>query len=80
MMATNCEGERSFSKLKLIKNALRSSMCQDRLNALAVIASNHDITRKLNTDEIIRKFAVSKCRRRQLVSDIVLPARDDANK
>ncbi|VEN39306.1 unnamed protein product [Callosobruchus maculatus] len=30
-------GERSFSNLKLIKNYLRSSMNQDRLNNLALI-------------------------------------------
>ena len=32
-----CEGERSFSKLALIKNQKRSVMCQDRLDALSII-------------------------------------------
>ncbi|KAG6456299.1 hypothetical protein O3G_MSEX009659 [Manduca sexta] len=34
MMVTNCSGERSFSKLKRIKNELRSTMLQERLNSL----------------------------------------------
>ena len=34
MMVTNWSGERSFSKLKIIKNRLRTSMKQDRLTNL----------------------------------------------
>ena len=35
LMATNASGERSFSKLKLIKNEKRTCMHQDRLNWLS---------------------------------------------
>jgi hypothetical protein len=35
---TVATAERSFSKLKIIKNYLRSTMAQERLNALAVIS------------------------------------------
>ena len=34
LMPTNCTGERSFSKLKIIKNHLRSTMLQSRLTAI----------------------------------------------
>ncbi|XP_056466856.1 uncharacterized protein LOC130405715 [Gadus chalcogrammus] len=34
--------ERSFSKLKLIKSYLRSSMSQERLSGLAIMSINHD--------------------------------------
>lgn len=37
LMVANCSGERSFSKLKLIKNRLRTSMVQDRLVNLAIM-------------------------------------------
>ncbi|XP_069494240.1 zinc finger MYM-type protein 1-like [Ambystoma mexicanum] len=38
MMVTNCSGERSFSKLKLIKSELRNRMLQARLNSLALLS------------------------------------------
>ena len=38
LMIINATGERSFSKLKLITDCLRSSMAQKRLNALAIMA------------------------------------------
>ena len=37
LMISNCSGERSFSKLKLIKNQLRSCMTQKRLNSLILL-------------------------------------------
>ena len=40
LMVTNCSGERSFSKPKRIKNELRSTMHQERLNRLRWWASN----------------------------------------
>lgn len=36
-------GERSFSKLKLVKSYLRTSMCQERLSDLAVISIENKI-------------------------------------
>ena len=38
MFVTNCKGERSFSKLKLILNYLRNSMGQKRLASLVVLS------------------------------------------
>ena len=35
---TVATGERGFSKLKLIKNYLRSTMSQERLNGLAILS------------------------------------------
>ena len=46
--------ERSFSKLKLIKQYLRTTMKQERLSNCAVISMNSDIT--IQTDEIVDKF------------------------
>ena len=36
LMVSNCSAERSFSKMKLIKNRLRTLMCNDRLSHLAL--------------------------------------------
>lgn len=47
--------ERSFSKLKLVKTRLRSTMAESRLEGLMRIACEQDIT--INTDIVINSFA-----------------------
>jgi hypothetical protein len=56
--------ERSFSKLKFIKNYLRSSVEQMRLSGLAVISIERDRAIKFDTSVVIRNFAESKARRK----------------
>ena len=48
MMISNCSGERSFSKLKLIKDKLRSCMTQERLNSLALLSIENNILRNID--------------------------------
>lgn len=60
---TVASAERSFSKLKLIKTYLRSSMGQERLSGLAVISINGDVAQKLSEIDLIADFAARKCRR-----------------
>lgn len=60
---TVATGERSFSKLKIIKNYLRSSMHEERLNGLAIISIEKDLANSLNYNDIIDKFAAAKARR-----------------
>ena len=38
LMISNCTAERSFSKMKLIKNRLRTTMCSGRLSHLALVS------------------------------------------
>jgi len=60
------EGERSFSKLKIIKNYLRSTMGQERLDGLATISIEFEIAKKLislNLDSAIDSFAAEKARK-----------------
>ena len=45
---TIATGERSFSKLKHIKNVLRNTMGQDRLNDLAILSIEYDLARKVD--------------------------------
>ena len=59
---TVASAERSFSKLKLIKTYLRSSIAQDRLDALAIISIEIKQSRNLNIDELIDQFAERKAR------------------
>ena len=45
MMVLNCSGERSFSKLKLLKNLLPFCMTQGRLNSLAQVNNENNVLR-----------------------------------
>jgi len=55
--------ERSFSKLKIIKNYLRTSMSQDRLKALAIISIESEIADEVDLNDTIDEFAREKARR-----------------
>ena len=63
---TSATVERSMSKLKLIKNYLRSTMADDRLTALALISIEKDLATTLNYQETISTFASMKERRMKL--------------
>ena len=54
---TVASAERSFSKLKIIKNYLRSTMRQDRLDELAIISIENEEARALDLDNLIDAFA-----------------------
>ncbi|XP_046745549.1 zinc finger MYM-type protein 1-like [Diprion similis] len=59
-------GDRSFSKLKIIKNYLRSTMSQERLVGLSTISIESDLCESLDYDELIAEFARIKARKVQL--------------
>ena len=53
---TVASAERSFSKLKLLKSYLRSTMTQQRLNDLATIALESEVPEKIDYEHIIEDF------------------------
>ena len=63
---TNCKGEHSFLKVKLLKNHLRNTMGQDRLSALAILAIENELLKTIDFSDIISEFAEAKCRRKSL--------------
>ncbi|XP_049845208.1 uncharacterized protein LOC126297929 [Schistocerca gregaria] len=64
---TVVSGERSFSKLKLIKTYLRSMMSQTSLNDLATISIEHEHTEDLNYTEHVKEYAQAKSRKVRFV-------------
>ena len=63
LMISNCSGQRSFSKLKLIKNQLRSCMTQKRLNSLTLLSIENDLLLNIDISSIINAFALKKSRK-----------------
>lgn len=49
--------ERSFSKLKVFKNYLTSTMSQERLNGVATLCMEKKLLDKIDIDTIISYFA-----------------------
>ncbi|XP_065645369.1 zinc finger MYM-type protein 1-like [Hydra vulgaris] len=49
--------ERSFSKLKLIKNYMRSTMGQERFSSLAIISIESEVANNIDFDDVISEFA-----------------------
>lgn len=64
--ATNCSCERSFSCLKRVKNYLRSTLSQEKLNALALLCIESELMDKISYGDIINDFANSKSRKKVL--------------
>lgn len=60
---TVAKGERSFSKLKLIKTYLRSVLADEKLSDLAILSIENEIANNLSYDHLIKKFASIKARK-----------------
>jgi len=63
MMVSNASGERSFSKLGIVKGELRSSTGQERLSMLALMSIEHELLRSLDFTDTIEEFALAKARK-----------------
>jgi len=64
LMVSNCSGERSFSKMALIKSKLRSTMKDSRLTALELLSVENDVFSTISFEDIIDTFATTKSRKR----------------
>jgi hypothetical protein len=60
---TVASAERSFSKLKLIKTYLWTTISQERLSGLAMISIENEYLDKLNYDNLIEEFTLKYARR-----------------
>ena len=60
---TVASAEGSFSKLKLLKSYLRSTMTQERLSGLATIAIENDILEGVAYEDLIEDFVSRSAQR-----------------
>lgn len=64
---TSCSCERSFSKLSIVKTKLRSTMNQERLDALLYMFIEQEVTNSINYDEVIEEFKILITGERRLI-------------
>ena len=57
LAVSSASAERSLSKLKIVKNRLRSSLCDDMLSSLMLIASEKDLMHTIRNEDIINRTA-----------------------
>jgi hypothetical protein len=53
--------KRSYSKLKLLKSYLRSTMSQEKLNELAILSIEQDLLENIEYKSLISNFAAQNC-------------------
>ena len=64
LMFTNGSGERSFSRLKSIKNELRFTTSQEKLSGLSILCIENHKLKQINFDELLHDFALTKARKK----------------
>ncbi len=57
LAVSSASAERALSKLKIVKNRLRSSLCDDMLSSLMLIASEKDLMHAIRNEDIISRIA-----------------------
>ena len=65
-MAPNCFGKRSFSRLKRIKNDLRSTVFQDCLSDLNILYTGNDKVRLTDFNDIDKFVPTKKAQKESL--------------
>jgi len=63
--ATNCAGERNISCIRKVKNYLRTSISELRLNSLSLLCIEANI-KTLSYEDIINEFAIKKSRKKAI--------------
>ena len=54
---TSCSAERAMSRVRIIKNRMRSTMLDDWFASLMVLASEKDLLNNISVDNVIDRFA-----------------------
>lgn len=64
---SSATAERSFSRLKLIKTHLRTTIGEERLSNLAILSIERNIANEINFNNVIETFAKMKKRKKMLL-------------
>jgi hypothetical protein len=67
MPITTATAEGSFSKLKIRKNCMRTTMGQERLSKLALLSIESELCENLDFSDLINSLAELKARKIHLV-------------
>ena len=67
LSVTQVACERTFSKLKYVKNCLRSQLSEDRLNSLLLMCIERGILARVSNDMFIDELARSNAETRKLL-------------
>jgi len=59
LAVSSASAERALSKLKIVKNRLRTSLCDDMLSALLILACEKDLLGALSNASIISRLSVA---------------------
>jgi hypothetical protein len=59
--------ERSLSKLTIIKNYLRSTICQERLKDLSILSIEYEAAKQMNLEKVLDDFAQAKARKKKFI-------------
>jgi len=54
---TSCSAERAMSRIRIVKNWMRSTLLDDWLSSLLCLASEKDILSTLELNDIVNQFA-----------------------
>jgi len=63
ILVTVATAERNFSKLKLLKSDLKSTMLQDKLNELVILSIESEVLKLFNYKILINDFTAKKARK-----------------
>ena len=67
LSVTQVACERTFSKLKYIKNPLRNQLSDDPLDSFLIMCVEKDILSKISNEEVIDELAASSTEMRKLL-------------
>lgn len=63
MSVSVAEGERSFSKMKIIMNYFRATMGQERLSSFMMLSIENELARSVSYEEVISNLSSRKARK-----------------